>query len=119
MRSKRDKDSQRPTRIRKALEAIAAGMPIRGAARNFGLSESNLRYRIQGGGLAFKDKRQGSRLFTAAEERLLANYAIKMASLGAGLEVWQVSLKLYYTISRLNTSLQYRPTKNTCILIQF
>ena len=65
------------------------GIPIRRAARQHGLPESTLRWRLAND-LSADVKRGGPTFFTRAQEEMLAEHRVSMAHLRYGFSRWQI-----------------------------
>ena len=81
----------REEKFEDAIKATERGVPIRTAARRYGINECTLRLRLRRRREGKTDFRRGApTFFSRHQEELLANHCIKMANLGYGLSRWQI-----------------------------
>ena len=77
-----------PSAITRALQATANGSSARGATRMYGDPESTLRFRLASRSGAVNPGHP--KYFSESEERQLADYCVRMASLWYGYARWQM-----------------------------
>ena len=108
---KRLKLKKREEKIGRALEEVLKGKPCQPTAKKYGLPEPTLRYRLARAreGRFGKNNATTTRLFTDAQENMLKEHCLYLASIGNGLSDRQI-LDMAKQMARIS-AVKNPPTK--------